>query len=709
MTFRKSILRTPFVLTFFVVLGGCLTDRPEVYDLDPTMAGAQGHGYRRIVDGTGRPVSGALIQLFRMPGCDGGGASISMWSRFDGYYPKSSWDTGLFQVMVRDSTMKNGVWIDSIRLRDSLFPTGLDTLRPLCSIHGVVAFESGMAPTEAGVGLSNTSIWSRAALDGSFVLDGIPAGTYDLYAWVRPSSHDSAHRKVTLAPGQNLVFTDSLVAPYVGLRTESVRVVQDTLSGDVRLAWSVPLSPDVFGFKIDRTVRGVNESWDNQVFLEKDSAWTDSLHSYWERQPTYGPWSPVTLEYRLSARASKYELDTHVVVGKLVASPPSWTRHMDSLDVSMEIDSVHSIATLRWNSPEHPQLLGWLVTRYQSGTPCKRAVFGNSWTDSGCGMPGNVIEEFYRNRVEYYVREYDSSIVTYVLTPMRKDLGGYDETFAAGTRVQYGERFAWRDSTDFVVDAGSRLQGLGSWILVTRSGKGRLSKDGKIWHDAPDSLLDSSWSATSQTDSVWFVRLDSVLRRVDVVVAANGSAWSSRSFPVDSGWKRLLSVASDSGNLVMAIDQGGDPRKAIHLWRSTSSGLVEWTENVGSLKGVADPAVMVSLATGRFIQGNIGSGILRYTVSPKATSDDEVEIMVNGQVSRFVGTLDEGRTVVLEQASLDLKTRRLMLVAPAQDARLLSFPAGVSNWNPSSVALLGDEIWAMQDGHLWKGKLNLPK
>jgi hypothetical protein len=46
--------------------------------------------------------------------------------------------------------------------------------------------------------------------------------------------------------------------------------------------------------------------------------------------------------------------------------------------------------------------------------------------------------------------------------------------------------------------------------------------------------------------------------------------------------------------------------------------------------------------------------------------------------------------------------------APNSDGYLLTAPGGGDTWSPQTATVFHDEIWAVVNGHLWKGALHLP-
>lgn len=687
-----------------LVLIGCLLDRPELSDLDPNLAGLDGYGHRRVVDEQGTPIGGATILLFDLSctSC----YPFEMRSRRDGYYPRIPIDSGVFRVVVRDGANKLGEWIDSVEVRDSVLPTAIDTLRPMGTLRGSVRLEAGGVPSECGLRLIPGWIEANCTNDGLFVLRGIPAGVHEVLAWVSTPDHGQAQQTVSLSPGQDLFLDDPLRVPYFGIRRDSVKIWQDTLLGNVHLSWNrANCQGSWCQYMIERSEIG---SFTDRITVDSVTSWTDSLDGFWKRQPIFGPWTSTSIEYKVSL--SGMWQDTPVVMRSIVAQPPAWTRHLDSLDPRMVVDS-NSIATFSWNSPEHPDLAGWEIHRYQAdGGWCQGVSKSNNWSDSLCWDPGSVLDRTLHNGTVIELQRFDSTMATYYATPTRKSaLISFGGPFAIGSRMLRSRWVRWRDSTLSGLSGHVGLKSFGGWILWVDSGSGlKLSRDGVAWEAVPDSLSHSGWDATGHGDSVWFVRLDVVNHRLTVASRSGNPRWRSRSYDVDPSWSSLSGLAARGDGWIAAVT-GNDPDGSTTLVEETSNGISARGDLVDLEAGIGGDPILRTLDDGSWIQGRVDSSWLSFAIHKRDGSIDRFNLEWWHGRNRYLGPLGDGNAFLLDYWGGEIHRPVPAIYVPSLSrAILLDLPSGLETWVPIATVVFRDELWVVQDGKLWKGALRLP-
>lgn len=89
-------------------------------------------------------------------------------------------------------------------------------------------------------------------------------------------------------------------------------------------------------------------------------------------------------------------------------------------------------------------------------------------------------------------------------------------------------------------------------------------------------------------------------------------------------------------------------------------------------------------------------------------SEDRLSIKWNsGALNYFIGAVGEQRDFVYAYQRDNVE--HLAYFGNGSDSWILPDPPGSGAWVSNSSLVFHDEIWAFRDGHLWKGKLNLPK
>lgn len=689
----KSIL-LPLAAGLVQILSGCMGSNPN--DPDKSAGGSDEIDTRVAVDREGRPVVGARIALVRADDSTGQAVALSATDK-DGAYPSFVVPDGLYSVVLRDPGDSLGKFVDSVAVKNQNLPSGRDTLLALGSVRGVVRVATGHSPSTVTVGLLGTDILANVKSDGTFRIELVPGGLYTLGAFPSLEGYSPLYKRIQLKDGQDLTLSDTLVMPFTGLPAPgALRVLQDTGTGNVQVSWNRVDHPDLLGYVLERVEGG---SVTTSRYLT-DTAWSDSLGATWEAMPLLGPWPSRELAYRVRSRSLSGSPDSKSAAQAITANAPEWTKRVDSVKVSMETDSVTGAATLRWNTPPHPDVVGWRAMRTVSNMPlCQVEVSTGLWKDDSCGDPRlAVVSTSTDSGKAFKLVRPQSPVVAYTVQGVRRSGSTQDVATASWKAHTNLELVQWRDSTS--VPATAAFRSFGGWLLWAEQGKNsKVSRDGSNWEEIPDQADGVKWMVDGQGDSLWMARVTDDLLHMEVASRKGTGDWVQNTYRTTEGGDFLNQSVVAGGRLAVQIGSGGK------LFRtSLADSLVAVPEvfipnfamAYGTIATLPDSGWMfVTSGAVGYAGAIVRHGDLVHTETPR--------VQWGAPGTRFRSPIgNEGGYL------FDFGTSPAYF-APKGNAWLLPSPQGKDDWNPQSATVFRDEIWTIIDDHLWKGKLNLPK
>ncbi|MEN9307611.1 MAG: hypothetical protein RL173_1543 [Fibrobacterota bacterium] len=714
----------------FLALGACgLLATLWGCDKTTTAGGSDEIDTRLAVDRTGRPVAGARISLVKAGDSTGTALAISATGS-DGSFPSFVVPDGFYSVLLRDPGDSLGRFVDSLHVVSRKLPSGRDTLLSLGSVRGVVRLGSGDSPTSVTVGLLGTDILANVRADGSFKIELVPGGLYTLGAATSLDGYGRLYKRIQLADGQNLVLADTLVLPFSGLPVPAgLRVVQDTTTGNVSVTWSRVVHPDLMGYVLERLENGTATF---SGYLT-DTSWTDSLGAYWEAMPMYGPWPSRDVAYRVRSRSLSGAVDTKSVALAITAKPPEWTKSVDSVKVTMTTDSGSGVTTLNWNTPKHPELLGWKIRRSSNfAIDCEGSITSvpGEWSDSKCvenrtytldssNSPGENLKVL---RTLY-------PIVEYQMLAVRKSRVERIARLVDSMMQPLNKLVSWRDSGSF--SGITQMRESGGWVFVQDGSVWKGSRNGVDWMLIPYNFTD----IVADHDSIWLFQIlrDNLSSHKSAWRWVDGKGWGDQ----DSS----LSVIDSSLYYFQFYYGSGAINIAAHRYDlvDVSVYLSEFSLKNGHFQRVIAP-----LLTVKDVRGDYGRVQTRgdelYCFSHMAAIDPGVYqswlsiFDDSGLVKRrFLNWAYSGSVYPLTMGSpfgsmifvasttadhghsqrnnyiafLPENGDAIEIPLPKQDG--ISISPNFGNGDMRKVILFRGELWVLIDGHLWKGKLNLPK
>lgn len=698
----KSVL-LPLAAGLVQILSGCLSSTS--IDPDRSAGGSDEIDTRIAVDRTGRPVAGARIALVRADDSTGKPVALSATGK-DGTFPNFAVADGFYSVLLRDPGDSLGRFVDSVHVVSRKLPSGRDTLLSLGSVRGVVRMATGDSPTSVDIGLLGTDIVTAPKTDGTFKIELVPGGLYTLGAVTGLGGYGRLYKRIQVADGQNLVLPDTLVLPFTGLPIPAgLRVLQDATTGNVQVTWSRVVHPDLLGYVLERVDGGATTF---SRYLT-DTSWTDSLGAYWEAMPLYGPWPSRDVAYRVRSRSLSGAMDTKSMALAITAKPPEWTKQVDPISCSLSTFDKSRHANLKWSVPQQPDLFGWSIVRVVDGkVDCKQPVSTGKWSDSTCSESAGLTFDSTTNLSPsiHLVRQVHSR-VEYQLWTLRA-LGRSELAWDTLVTTGSGTLVDWRDSSLTGIDSSARFQSKGGWILKSAAGNQRsISKDGIVWEPIPDSFR--TW--VGMGDSVWCVKLATDSIHVEIGSRGDEDGWNTRLVPLPTKAGRLGELSVQGGELIITygVRLGG-----YGYFRDTILQLEGSQLRPSSLAGLGSLLEDFQAVTSYPAEaGDLRIDEIYDPAFPKAC------IVSHGQVvsqrslswgqhwSRVIGAYGlDGALISTYSDSF------FVYIPPSGNALAIATPPAVQSDAGSSIAeatVFRDEIWMIRNGHLWKGKLNLPK
>jgi hypothetical protein len=507
-----------------------------------------------------------------------------------------------------------------------------------------------------------------------------------------------------------------------------ISVTQDSLTGNVRIHWNPSKHPHSAGYRVERTENGVVWSGLNSI----DTNYVDSLGAYWATLPLLGPWPARTLSYRIRLVADSRGTDGWSASFAIKAKPPEWTKHVDSVEASLRTDIVTGARIVAWNAPLHPDLAGWTVTRSVNGLQdCSTQLVAGEWNDSGCPDPvckvvDSAIGTLTGERT--LVNECQSAGLSYALSTVR-NRGISEHIVTVGRRDSVAPLVEWRDSVLSSAKTVHSLRTIGGWLKIeyANGGGSWISKDGVNWESFPGlegspKFPDVGDNYATVGDSVWIVRKLDSLNWLFKSRTGLGQ-WYERTIQPPSGACTRSTGFSLTG---LWVDSGVpvfDCNWSSELWKWDNSGWRPFTDFPVSRKGYMIGSYSLLDGTSLAVIGSkLNSEKMIYRrgaadskfslVVDQASSDASFRYNENGDVASatwLMGALQTGEFLFETRT-----TSGSGVVARSSSGRSFLIPYPVSG-SPNGLITRGvwnNEIWLLDPdnyGHLWKGKLNLPK
>ncbi|MBK8804448.1 MAG: hypothetical protein IPN71_20770 [Fibrobacteres bacterium] len=551
--------------------------------------------------------------------------------------------------------------------------------------------------------LYGTDIAANVRKDGSFEIDLVPGGLFTLMGSTSLDGYGTLLRRLQLRDGQDLVIPDTLSLPVTGLLAPAnIWVESDTGTGDVRVRWNQVDHPNRMGYVLEKVENGVV----TQSQFLTDTVWKDSLAAYWEGLPLLGPWPSREAVYRVSTRPLNGKVDSRSVAQTFVAKAPEWAKRVDSVKVHLENDSVRRVRTVRWNDIHHPDVVGWRVERIADGeVDCSKDASGETWSDVNCIDPS-----FHRDTASegHDVWKKAITLVQFQVYPIRKN--GVTH-FSESTRITVlppdGKNVVeWGDPESST--SWKMYKSVGDWIMRGNQRFEEISKDGLMWIPFPVGLVNPQIRAIQ--DSVWLI--DVVGDSVRFFVMRNGGAWERHIAPVPTF---LIPKQTDyvmyGGGLAFGI-QGG----MLAVWfKPSTTGISAEAQIFGDsgwqavkwdyLKDLFARGNVISTAQGRC---EIGIGMGAIIQCDAGDSDDALALFSN------VGLLDDGTVAGAGSffsytTTPDVRNEQFLITRVNGLSYQTKGPEGTPK-NPADYCwtLFRGRIWAIYDGKLWKGQINIP-
>jgi hypothetical protein len=671
-----------------LVLTGC----------DKSTAGGSDEIDTRIaVNPSGIPVSGARIVLVPSGDSSGQAAAISATAS-NGTFPDFQVADGYYSVLLQDQGDSLGKYLDSLRIVAHKVPSGRDTLRPLGEVEGVIRVGAGDSPAMVSVGLYGTELRAKAGQDGSFVIQGIPAGVYTFWAIASQAGYGELFLRFQLLDGQELSL-DTLVLPSAGLSApKGLFAVQDTASGAARISWSSVPNPSLGGYWLRRA--GFGDTADLGVL--QDTSATDSLDGLYLVAPYLGPWPTADLTYILRSVALDGSVGTGTSTALLHVVPPGWTRRVDSVRAALSEDSTGR-STLRWRGSPEPDLAGWEVSRSVGGTlDCSSAVSAASaisWSDSSCADAWRTaIDSLTGSQLPRYLWRDRAGPVVFQLATQRR-LGRPETLQVIQANPPRGPAVVWRDSGLSNVSSLLRFAAFGGWILRRDDlHQNMVSRDGTSWETLPDTTSfvggtdDSLWTLAQDTDSTALVLGSRV----------GPGQWSHRRILVPFHCPEIMQITAN----------GQDPM--VVCWNSSVfNGTTWWTIRGDTIESTPPTGLAVpysgylafaaqTLPGGRRLDMLISNGSNYVALR---SGDTVIAQRSFDWTYDFIGAVGVDGGIGFTHYDNHSNLTELAWYDPVEGARTLPIPSTWKSFNYSQAVVFHDEIWLVVDNRLWKGKL----
>lgn len=695
----KSVL-LPLAVGLVQILSGCMASTAS--DPDKSAGGSDEIDTRIAVDRSGKPVVAARIALVRADDSTGKPVAVSATGK-NGSFPTFVVPDGLYSVVLRDAGDSLGKYVDSVEVRNQKLPAGRDTLLALGSVRGVVRVAAGHSPATVTVGLLGTDILANVKADGTFRIELVPGGLYTLGAFPSLDGYGPLYKRIQLRDGQDLTLPDTLVMPFTGLPSPgALRVLQDTGTGNVRVSWNRVDHPDLLGYVLERVEGGTVTS---SRYLT-DTTWTDSLGATWEAMPLLGPWPSREVAYRVRARSLSGGQDSKVVAVSFVAEPPAWTTRVDSVRVDLSFDSVSNTRRFVWSSLSHPQFRDWMVERFVNGSvDCQSILTEGNWSDSSCPTlgihPVDSSMEFAEKRYLFERFDYTFEYRISARTRSGKQVVLWQALDSASEPTA---SVVWQDIG--VSPALSQIWNAGDWLVASdQKGIPQFSKDGVLWEAAPASFKEEYLGGFAGAgDSLWMVKIlaDSVTFEVRSRVSVG--QWRARTVVSPRKFDAVQAVFVREGKLLMVARDHGNLQDLTWFVGHDSLEGTNFAGFDGPTPGYWTYGI--SVVDGAFYEYAEGSGRLGGVAKNGVDISDKVRFESGNHGVGFLGGID-GLGLIGVRRSLDGEGGSNFVFDASGRSVILRLSVPVES---RLLWIFQNQFWIYgTDGHLWKGKVNLPE
>ena len=510
---------------------------------------------------------------------------------------------------------------------------------------------------------------------------------------------------------KSIAQTFTAKPPMWTSRVDSTQPVlsQDTSTGDVRIHWSPVRHPHLKGYVVERLENGIAVS----QRIQPDTNLVDSIGVYWNALPLLGPWPQRSLSYRIRLVADSVATNTVTASTDFVAKPPEWTKRVDSVKVMWETDPANGVATLRWTPLVHPDLIGWKISRETNGIEdCGETTKDSFWRDSKCADPRRTPLDSMVDQNGVVISLLDGREIrrTYSVLAQRKL--GNSISFSGGNRELAKSMVEWRDSVPAKVITS--IVSKGGWVFINAQS---ISRDGISWEDSPedytiarDKGVGYRWDWSAQGDSVWFGELTADSLHLSIFSRISKGNWKQFTMELPGKWSRLSCFTAIGNRLVVSgINLTNDES----VWLIDSNRMQSMSFGDGwKYSTWVGQGMIAPLANGwRFdllMHGTQSKEASAYLISPDSTVYFRHLFREQGLDGTYTPIGNNGGFVCCSgmERTFDYYDIRsdygYRLDMPKSDKYNSGGVLGV-------IASMNGEIWTMTDGHLWKGKLNLPK
>lgn len=194
-----------------------------------------------------------------------------------GFFFEENIDTGLYVVEAfSGDTLKARV--DSVHIEGTKEVVICDTLKQTGTICGAVYLSEGGDARKVFILVYGSNIVMTPDSSGSFCINGVAEGTYDLRIVPSIDSYDVLERKKISVTAGKVVVIDTLIPRFNGLPTvKNMKLEYDTAGRVALLSWDRADSSVAKGYSIYRRSRETNSSFQKIVTLPvQDISYRDS-------------------------------------------------------------------------------------------------------------------------------------------------------------------------------------------------------------------------------------------------------------------------------------------------------------------------------------------------------------------------------------------------------------------------------------------------
>jgi hypothetical protein len=143
---------------------------------------------------------------------------------------------GVYNVLVGKDSL--GAFQDSVIVQTTYSTLSNDTLGRPGVLCGVIVMQPMHNPATATVQILGTDKYSNVLENGSFVIEGIPAGEYSLRSVTTLPEYTPTFTNITMAPTVKDTLHDTIDLIYTGIPVVlNLKASYDTLAGIVTLRW----------------------------------------------------------------------------------------------------------------------------------------------------------------------------------------------------------------------------------------------------------------------------------------------------------------------------------------------------------------------------------------------------------------------------------------------------------------------------------------